>query len=193
MPHMPNLPDPAHLSDFFKLFPDNTASLMAYVDGILRGKGELSIGERELIATFVSGLNACAFCHDSHKVYAEAFGIDGDLIDALVADVETAPVSEKLRPLLRYVAKLNTLPSKIVAADARAVYAAGWGEQAMYEAVSVCALFNMMNRLIEGAGLNFDYIANPEVHPAADGYSPILERSYRAFGERLEAEGKASS
>ena len=50
---------------------------MAYTDGILRGKGELSIGERELIATLVSDLNACAFCHDSHKVYAEAFGIDG--------------------------------------------------------------------------------------------------------------------
>ncbi len=193
MPHMPSLPDPAHLSDFFKLFPDNTAPLMAYVDGILRSKGELSIGERELIATFVSGLNACAFCHDSHKVYAEAFGIDGDLIDALVADVEAAPVSEKMRPLLRYVAKLNTLPSRIVAADVEAVYAAGWGEQAMYEAVSVCALFNMMNRLIEGAGLNFDYIANPEVHPAANGYSSSLERSYRAFGERLEAENKASS
>ena len=193
MPHIPSLPNPAHLSDFFKLFPDNTAPLMAYTDGVLRSKGELSIGERELIATFVSGLNACAFCHDSHKVYAEAYGIDGDLIAALVADVETAPVSEKLRPLLRYVAKLNTLPSKIVQADSDAVYAAGWGEQAMYEAISVCALFNMMNRLIEGAGLNFDYIANPEVHPAHEGYSPKLERSYRAFGERLEAEGKASS
>ena len=90
---------------------------MAYTDGILRGEGELSMGERELIATFVSGLNACAFCHDSHKVYAEVFGIDGDLIDALVKDVDTAPVSEKLRPLLRYVAKLNILPSRIVAAN----------------------------------------------------------------------------
>ena len=113
----PSLPNPAHLSDFFKLFSGNTTPLMAYTDGILRGEGELSIGERELIATFVSGLNACAFCHDSHKVYAEVFGIDGDLIDALVKDVDTAPVSEKLRPLLRYVAKLNILPSRIVAAN----------------------------------------------------------------------------
>ena len=102
--------------------------------------------------------------------------------------MDTAPGSEKLRQLLRYVAKLNTLLSRIVAADAEAVYATGWGKQAMYEAISVCGLFNMMNHLIEGAGLNFDYIANPERHPAADGCYEGIENSYLSFGDKLKSE-----
>jgi len=189
MPLLPSLPDHAHLSDLFRLFPENVRPLMDYTDGLLRGDGELSIGERELIASFVSGLNACAFCHDSHKVYAETFGIDGDLIEALITDVETAPVSETLRPVLRYVKKLNTLPSRMVQADAEAVFAAGWGERALYEAVSICGLFNMMNRLIEGTGINFDYGAHPEAHPAQDRDPSRQASSYGAFGTRLSQTG----
>ncbi len=185
MPLLPSLPDHAHLSDLFRLFPENVQPLMEYTDGLLRGDGELSIGERELIATFVSGLNACAFCHDSHKVYAETFGIDGALIDALVADVESAPVSEKLRPILRYVKKLNTLPSRMVQADANAVFAAGWGEKALYEAVCISGLFNMMNRMIEGTGINFDYNAHPEAHPAQDRDPEKQANSYGRFGGRV--------
>lgn len=186
MPLLPSLPDQAHLSDLFRLFPDNVRPLMEYTDGLLRGDGALSIGEREMIASFVSGLNACTFCHDSHKVYAETFGIDGDLIAALIADIDTAPVSARLRPLLHYVKKLNTLPSRMVQADADAVFAAGWGEKALYEAVSICGLFNMMNRLIEGTGINFDYAAHPEAHPAQDRDPAKQANSYGAFGAKLD-------
>ncbi len=185
MPFLPSLPPEAHLSDLFRLFPENVRPLMEYTDGLLRGPGELSIGERELIATYVSGLNACAFCHESHKVYAETFGIDGDLIDALLDDLDSAEISEKLRVLLRYVRKLNTLPSRMVEADAQAVFDAGWGERALYEAVSITGLFNMMNRLIEGCGINFDYKAHPEAHPAQDRNPAKQARSYGRFGERV--------
>lgn len=33
------------------------------------------------------------------------------------------------------------------------VLAAGWGAQALHDAVSVCALFNLMNRLVDGLGV----------------------------------------
>ena len=54
--------------------------------------------------------------------------------------------------LLRYVGKLTSNPSKITPADAEAVLAAGWDERALHDAVAVCALFNMMNRLVDGLG-----------------------------------------
>ena len=38
-------------------------------------------------------------------------------------------------------------------ADADAVFAAGWNDQALHDAVSTCALFNFMNRLVEGHGI----------------------------------------
>ncbi|WP_339672996.1 peroxidase-related enzyme [uncultured Roseovarius sp.] len=187
MPLLPSLPDPAHLMDLHARFPRNVRPLMEYTDGLLRSDGELSIGQRELIATYVSALNACTFCAGAHRAYAEVFGIDAGLIDALIADVDTAPIDEKLRPLLAYVAKLNTLPSKLVARDAQAVYDAGWSEAALYEAVQVCALFNMMNRIIEGTGVNFDYAEAPEGHPATGTTPEDQAATYSRFGAMVEA------
>ncbi|WP_083781513.1 carboxymuconolactone decarboxylase family protein [Roseovarius sp. 217] len=190
MPLLPSLPDPAHLRDLYARFPHNVRPLMEYTDGLLRGDGELSVGERELIATYVSALNACSFCTGAHRAYAEVFGIDGALIDALIEDFETAPVDERLRPVLAYVAKLNTLPSKLIKRDAQAVYDAGWSEAALYEAVQVCALFNMMNRIIEGTGVNFDYAEAPDGHPAAGSTPGDQAATYRRFGEMIEAMAK---
>ena len=190
MPFLPSLPDPAHLSDLYARFPDNVQPLMVYTDGLLRGEGALSVGERELIATYVSALNACAFCTGAHRAYAEVFGIDAGLIDALIADPETAPLDAKLRPVLAYVAKLNTLPCRLKQADAQAVYDAGWSEAALYEAVQVCALFNMMNRIIEGTGINFDYATAPEGHHATGTRPEDQADTYRKFGEMIAAKAK---
>lgn len=187
MAFLPSLPEPAHLMDLYARFPHNVRPLMDYIDGVLRGEGELSVGERELIATYVSALNACTFCTGAHRVYAEVFGIAPALIDALIADPKTAPVDEKLRPVLAYVAKLNHLPSRLLEGDAKAVYDAGWSEAALYEAVQVCALFNMMNRIIEGTGVNFDYACAPEGHPAAGSTPEDQAASYRQIGAMIEA------
>jgi uncharacterized peroxidase-related enzyme len=187
MPLLPSLPDPAHLTDLFARYPDNLRPLMEFHDGLLRGEGALRVGQRELIAAYVSALNACRFCAGSHKAYAEVFGFDPDLIDALVADPETAQIDDRLRPLLAYVAKLNALPARLTDADAAAVYAAGWSEKALYEAVQVCALFNMMNRIVEGTGINFDYAQDPEAHPTRASTPEAQEMSYTAFADRIEA------
>jgi alkylhydroperoxidase family enzyme len=88
-----------------------------------------------------------------HGATAQAFGIPGETLTALLADVGSAPVAEQLKPLLRYVGKLTSSPSKITPADAEAVLAAGWDERALHDAVAVCALFNMMNRLVDGLGI----------------------------------------
>jgi alkylhydroperoxidase family enzyme len=51
---------------------------------------------------------------------------------------------------------LTLAPSRMTPADAQAVFDAGWDEQALHDAVSVCALFNLMNRLVDGLGLVAD-------------------------------------
>lgn len=178
----PSLPERPHLSDVFKAFPDQVRPLLAYHDALLRGESPLSVAERELIAAYVSGLNACNFCFDAHKLYAQAFGIEDAVIDALIADLETAPVDEKLKPLLRYVAKLKDLPPRLTEADARAVYDAGWSERALYDAVQVSALFNFMNRIIEGTGVSFDYVANP---PSDAEMEERKTRTYSEFGKMI--------
>ena len=186
MAQFPSLPEPTHLSDLFKQFPEHIEHLMRFTDGILREDGELSIAERELIATFVSGLNACKFCFDSHLIYARVFGVEVGIVEALLEDIDSANVDDKLKPILHYVKKLNTLPSQMIKADAQKVYDAGWSEKALFEAVKVCGLFNMMNRIIEGAGVDFDYDADPDNHPASKGGVEAQSHSYLGFSDRLE-------
>ena len=187
MPHLPSLPENAHLADLFRRHPKGVEALMQYTDDVLRGPGALSVAQRELIATYVSGLNACNFCFDSHLIYAELFGIEPGLVKSLLDDLDTAPVAEPMRALLAYVRKLNTLPSRIVGADASAALEAGNSEDALFEAVQVSSLFNMMNRLIEGAGVDFDYHAAPEAHPAHQSTPDAHTSSYAAFGRKLAA------
>ncbi len=186
MPFLPSLPETAHLSDLLGQFPRGIEPLMAYTDAVLRDDGELSIAERELIATYTSALNACTFCYGAHKIYAKAFGISEQLIDEMIADISTAQGIDKLRPVLAYVQKLNTLPAKLVQADADAVFAAGWSEQALYEAVQVNALFNMMNRIIEGAGVNFDYAGNEAAHSLNRDAGDAASHRYSTYAKRLK-------
>lgn len=185
MPLLPSLPETAHLSDLLVRFPKIIEPLMALNTAVLRGDGALSVKERELIAAYVSGLNACSFCYGSHKIYAVAFGVDEGVLDALVADLDTAPVEARLRPLLAYAQKLNTLPSRLTDRDAQAVLEAGWSEQALVELVQVCAMFNFMNRLIEGTGVNFDYAQDPGRHTLQAQDQDALSDSYTRYGQHL--------
>src|ERR671918_2594899 len=161
MTYLGSLPDGAVLVDVFRAFPDTALPLLDYTEALLRGPSPLSVAERELIAAYVSGLNACRYCHGVHTATAEAFGITEGTLTALLDDVDGAPVDERMRPVLRYVRKLTLTPSRMTPSDAEAVFAAGWTEGALHDAVSVCALFNLMNRLVDGLGVTAgpDYFA----------------------------------
>jgi uncharacterized peroxidase-related enzyme len=149
----PSLPEIPHLSDVFKTFPKGLSPLLQLHDAFLREESELSVAERELIAAFVSGLNQCKFCTASHDLIARSYGIKEEVLVALHDDLDGVPVNKKLKPILAYVKKLTQVPIKLVSADAQAVYDAGWSEAALYDAVVVCALFNFMNRVVEGTGV----------------------------------------
>ncbi len=179
MPTLPSLPDGARLLDVFTRFPELTRPLIEYHEVLLRGPSPLSVGERELIAAYVSGLNACRYCHGIHARTAEAFGIEKGSLEALVEDFDAeAGIDAKMRPLLRYVKKLTETPARMTEGDAEPVYAAGWDETALFHAVSICALFNFMNRLVEGCGLKGDpgYALQAAARLMTEGYLPILER-----------------
>jgi uncharacterized peroxidase-related enzyme len=158
MSYLPSLPENAVLLDVFRAYPDTARPLLDYHQVLMRGPSPLSVAERELIAAYVSGLNACGYCHGIHTAMAEAFGIAEGTLTGVLDDLESASVDERLRPLLRYVDKLTQTPSRVTPEDARAVLDAGWDERALHDAVAVCALFNFMNRFVDGLGVT----AGPE-------------------------------
>ncbi|MGH3760483.1 carboxymuconolactone decarboxylase family protein [Actinophytocola sp.] len=156
MPHLSSLPDDAVLMDVFRAYPETSRPLLDYHEVVMRGPSPFTAGERELIAAYVSGLNACDYCHGVHTATAQACGIEAGVVPAAVADLDAAPVGERMRPVLRYAGKLTLSPSSVTRADADEVLAAGWPERTLHDTIMVCALFNFMNRMVFGHGIHAD-------------------------------------
>ncbi len=177
MPFLPSLRVGSSLLDVFKAFPETSKPLIEFHEALLRGPSPFTAAERELIAAYVSGLNRCRYCHGVHTATAERLGVPKGAIQRLVEGIDAAPVPEKMKPILRYAQKLTREPNGITKADADAVLAAGWGETALYYAVAVTALFNFMNRLVEGLGieLNPAYVKPASQRLADRGYLPLIE------------------
>jgi len=64
----------------------------------------------------------------------------------------TAPLRPELAATLAFLEKLTLHPAELEPADADAVRAAGVSTQALRDAATVCALFNMIVRLADSLG-----------------------------------------
>lgn len=154
MSYLTSLPDDTALLQIFEAYPETARFLLPLHEQVMRAPSPFTPGERELIAAYVSGLNACSYCNGIHTVTAREFGVPEQTLAAALKDLDTAPIDERMRPVLRYLAKLTRTPSAVRETDARAIYEAGWDEQALHDAVLVCALFNFMNRVVDGLGVH---------------------------------------
>src|SRR5215213_6283975 len=73
---------------------------------LLRGPSGLTAGEREVIASYVSNLNECEFCHNTHSASAATHLNDGgNTISCVIANLDTSPLSDKMKSLLKIAAK----------------------------------------------------------------------------------------
>ena len=73
-------------------------------------------------------------------------------MERLLDDPDPVPVEPASRPLLAYARKLTLEPSKVVAADAQAVFEAGWTERDLHDVVLTIGLFKLINHLLERHG-----------------------------------------
>jgi len=154
MPFLSFLPDDADMREIIQHRPKQMEIFNQLAHGLMRGPSAFTVGERELIGAFVSSTNDCPYCAGLHALVASHFDIPESTLEALALDFEIAPVKQRMRPVLRYVEKLTKTPYKMTHADADAVYAVGWDEFALSDAVLICGLFNMANRIIEGHGVD---------------------------------------
>ena len=149
-PSIPNL----ELLGLFKKYPQRgVLPLLEYHDAILRSESELSEGERELIAAYVSSLNECHYCFHAHLAHAKAWGIHPGIFADMKIDVDHPEMPDRMKPVLSYVRRLTRDPAGMTHADADAIYDVGYSEEALFDIISVTALYNFMNRMLEGAGI----------------------------------------
>jgi len=139
----------------------------------MRGPSGWSVGDRELMAAYVSSVNESAFCVGAHTATAGRAYQDSPKVAAVLADLDSAPISQPLRATLRMLGTL-TREGTLAAEDMRAVLAAGVSPQLAEDALAVCFAFNATNRLADAFGFE---LLSPEGFEAGAGY--LLKRGYR--------------
>jgi uncharacterized peroxidase-related enzyme len=139
----------------------------------MRGPSAWSVADRELMAAFVSKVNQSAFCIGAHTATAAQAYQDGAKVQAVLADLESAPVEAGLRATLRMLGKL-TREGKVSAEDMREVLSAGISREQVEDALAVCAAFNTTDRLADAFGFE---LLSPEGFEAGAKY--LLKRGYR--------------
>lgn len=157
MPFFPSLPEDAGVRKLWAVFnPKAHEALTSFSRSFMRNEGQLTPADKEMIAAYVSELNESEYCFAGHSRAAIKLGVGDEVFAPLVDDLETAPVRDELKPLLHFVKKLTLTPAQISQVDAERVFAAGWDEKSLHEAICVAARFAMMNRLTLGHGLVVD-------------------------------------
>ncbi len=76
------------------------------------------------------------------------------LVKAVLDDHRTAPISPKEKALFGFIEKMNRDSTQIGRADVDAMKAEGWSDEAIYDAVTVCALFRFYNAWIDATGVH---------------------------------------
>lgn len=189
-PTTPPLPDPPDLADVLRAYPYTVRPLLEYHDLLLRhDHSPFSIGQRELLAAYVSGLNQCGFCYGSHKIIASTFGVSEDSVDQLLRDPEEAGVDPAMSPVLAFARALTEAPSRVTPEHRQAVIDAGWPHQAIFDAASICGLFNMMNRIADGMGVQSSAAirARQRERHARDSDGPAERDTYQRYGRAIGA------
>lgn len=154
MPFFPSLPEDAGVRKIWETFnPEAHEGLSLFSRSFMRKEGKLTPADKETIAAYVSELNDSDYCFIGHSRAAVKLGADRAVFEPLMEDIATAPVREEMKPLLSFIKKLTLTPARVTQADVDEVFAAGWDEQSVHQAICVCARFSMMNRLTLGHGL----------------------------------------
>ncbi len=94
------------------------------------------------------------------------------LVDAVLADYRSAPITDAEKALLAYIGKVNDECAKVIQDDIDLLHHHGWTDEAIYDAVMVCGLFNFYNRWIDATGVH-----------------AMSEHDHALSGKRLAARG----
>jgi alkylhydroperoxidase family enzyme len=91
----------------------------------------------------------------------------------VLADWRTAPLDAKLRATLGFLEKLTLAPADVRPADLEPLRAAGVTDAAIEDAIEVCVVFNIYDRIADALGFE---LLGPDGYAAAG--RALLARGY---------------
>lgn len=191
MPHINLSNDFPGIRSLFMYRPETAAPLNALVQALLHNPHpSLSAGERELIATYTSSLNTCFYCTNIHGAIAKhQLGNDAETVKQVLADLDSAPISNKLKALLKIAAKVQSGGKNVTTADVEFARSKGATDIDIHDTVLIAAAFCMYNRYVDGLATwqpdNDDLYDKMGEQRAREGYlTPPLKVSEMALTEK---------
>jgi uncharacterized peroxidase-related enzyme len=153
MPYIQVNPELPGIRGLMAFRPDTAGPLGVLANTLLRDDTGISMAERELIATHVSYLNDCFYCHTSHGATACQY-LDGDktLVDQVRKDYRNAPISEKLKALIAVAALVQKSGKAVTTEAIEAARAEGATDREIHDTVLIAAAFCLFNRYVDGLG-----------------------------------------
>jgi len=162
------------IRSLFMFRPETAKPLLELAETLLRKPSSLTPGERELIAAYVSNLNACKYCTRSHSAFAAEYLKPNEaLVEQIKKDPETAPISAKMKALLKIAGKVQHDAKTVTSADVDQARKSGATEIEVHDTVLIAAAFCMYNRYVDGLAT----------------WAPEDPEIYRRNAQRIVAEG----
>ena len=148
----PNLPGIRSLMAFS---PETAEPMGKLANLMLRTNEGLSMAEREMIAAYVSYLNDCFYCQQSHGAIAVCY-LNGDeaLVEQVKKDYEHADISDKLKALLSIAGSVQKGGKYVTETQIENAKESGATDKDIHDTVLVAAMFCMFNRYVDGLAAN---------------------------------------
>ncbi|MGN6492005.1 MAG: carboxymuconolactone decarboxylase family protein [Agriterribacter sp.] len=154
--------------------PETGKPLYQLAQVLLRDPSPLSAADRELIAAYVSHKNNCMFCMSSHAAAARCLmGEESFIVDEVLADMQKAGISDKLKALLVIAGKVQISGKAVTEEDITAAKALGATDREIHDTVLIAAAFCMFNRYVDGLA----------------SFTPTDPEAYAEMGRRMVEKG----
>ena len=135
--------------------PDIVATIGPLAGLIFQPTDTFPFGERELVATFVSYLNSCKFCHLTHgQLAAKEFGDDKQLVEDIKCDYRKSRASPKLKALLAIAEEVQRGGSHVTSDGIQHAYAIGATERDVHDTILIASTFCMFSRYLDAIELS---------------------------------------
>lgn len=129
----------------------------AWIDllhSVMRGPSDWTPGERELFAAFTSRLNTCHFCVGIH-IRTTGIALDPEITTEHLDNWRHAGFEPRIVATLDLIEKMTLTPNSITTDDIVNMRVKGISNNAIMDAMHVCFLFNLVNRLANAFDYNY--------------------------------------
>jgi len=150
MPHIKVDPDLPGIRSLMAFRPETAEPMSKLANLLLRNNEGLSMADSELIATYVSYLNDCFYCQQSHGAIAACYLNDEALVEAVKENYQHADIPDKLKALLAIAGSVQKGGKHVTQEQIERARELGATDKEIHDTVLIAAAFCMFNRYVDG-------------------------------------------